>query len=266
MEDILHYILLGIIQGLTEFLPVSSSGHLEIVKEILNSDKLSDENQSMLVTVALHGATALSTIVIFRKEIAEIIRGLFSFKWNEQSQFAFKIIISMFPAVFVGLTFNDFIETFFAGQMLLVGFCLILTAGLLYLADKAKNTTKNVTFFNAIIIGISQAIAILPGISRSGATISTAVLLGIDKTKAARFSFLMVVPVILGKMAKDLMGGSFTSQNEQLLPLFLGFITAFVTGLVACTWMIKIVQKSQLKYFSYYCLVVGAIAITYSSI
>jgi undecaprenyl-diphosphatase len=264
MQDILNYIVLGIIQGLTEFLPVSSSGHLEIAKVILNNDSLSDENQSMLVTVALHGATALSTIVIFRKNIATIIKGLLSFQWNEESQFSVKIILSMVPAVFVGLVFNDQIETFFAGNMLLVGSCLILTAGLLYLADKAKNTEKSVTFTHSIMIGISQAIAILPGISRSGATISTAVLLGIDKTKAARFSFLMVVPVILGKMAKDIMGGDFTTQNEQLLPLALGFIAAFVTGLVACTWMIKIVQKSQLKYFSYYCLAVGAIAIAYS--
>lgn len=266
MEDILNYILLGIIQGLTEFLPVSSSGHLEIAKEILHNDSLSDENQSMLVTVALHGATALSTMVIFRKDIVTIFKGLFSFKWNEESQFAVKIILSMVPAVIIGLVFNDFIESFFAGQMLLVGSCLLLTAGLLYLADKAKNTTKDVSFSNALIIGISQAIAILPGISRSGATISTAVLLGIDKTKAARFSFLMVIPVILGKMAKDMMSGDFTSQNEQILPLLLGFIAAFVTGLLACTWMIKIVQKSQLKYFSYYCIVVGTIAIGYSFI
>jgi undecaprenyl-diphosphatase len=266
MEDILNYILLGIIQGLTEFLPVSSSGHLEIAKEILHNDSLSDENQSMLVTVALHGATALSTIVIFRKDIAEIFKGLFSFQWNEESQFAVKIVLSMFPAVIIGLVFNDLIETFFAGNMLLVGSCLVLTAGLLYLADKSKSTTKDVTFTHSIIIGVSQAIAILPGISRSGATISTAVLLGIDKTKAARFSFLMVVPVILGKMAKDVMGGDFSTQNEQLLPLALGFIAAFVTGLVACTWMIKIVQKSQLKYFSFYCLAVGAVAITYSFI
>ena len=266
MEDIINYIILGIIQGLTEFLPVSSSGHLEITKEILHNDSLSDENQSMLVTVALHGATALSTIVIFRKDIAEIFKGLLAFKWNNETQFAVKIIISMLPAVIVGLTFNEEIENLFAGNMLLVGTCLVLTAGLLYLADKAKNTTKDVTFTHSIIIGISQAIAILPGISRSGATISTAVLLGTDKTNSARFSFLMVVPVILGKMAKDVIGGDFSTENEQFIPLALGFIAAFLTGLFACTWMIKIVQKSQLKYFSYYCLIVGAIAIVYSLI
>jgi len=264
MEDILNYILLGIIQGLTEFLPVSSSGHLEIAKEILNNDSLSDKNQSMLVTVALHGATALSTIVIFRKDILEILKGLFSFKWNEESQFAVKIILSMIPAVVVGLALNDEIESFFDGQMLLVGSCLLVTSALLFLADKAKNTTKSVSFTNALVIGISQAIAILPGISRSGATISTAVLLGIDKTKATRFSFLMVVPVIIGKMAKDVMGGDISTQNEQILPLAFGFIAAFLTGLLACTWMIKIVKKSQLKYFSYYCVVVGIIAIAYS--
>ncbi len=268
MGDILSYIILGIIQGLSEFLPVSSSGHLEIAKEVVKHffENKSLEENSLLVTVALHGATALSTLVIFRKDVAEIFKGLFSFKWNEETLFSVKIILSMLPAVFIGLAFNDIIETFFAGNLLLVGVCLLLTAGLLFLADKAKNTSKNVTMSNAFIIGISQAIAILPGISRSGATISTAVLLGIDRTKAARFSFLMVVPVILGKMAKDIMDGDFTAQNDQILPLAFGFVAAFVTGLIACTWMIKIVQKSQLKYFSYYCLAVGAIAIGYSFI
>ena len=266
MEDIINHIILGIIQGLTEFLPVSSSGHLEIVKAILNNENLSDQNESMLVTVTLHGATALSTIFIFRKDIAVIFKGLFTFKRTEDTEFTLKIIISMIPAVIIGLVFNDIIESFFAVNMTLVGSSLILTSGLLFFADKAKNTTKDVSFTHSIIIGVAQAIAILPGISRSGTTISTAVLLGIDKTKAARFSFLMVVPVILGKMAKDIIGGDFTTGDQRILPLTLGFAAAFFTGLLACTWMIKIVQKSQLKYFSYYCLAVGAIAIGYTYI
>lgn len=266
MSEIIDYIILGIIQGLSEFLPISSSGHLEIAKEILGFDKYSDENQSMLVTVALHGATALSTIVIYRKDILSIIKGLFSFKWNDETQFSVKIILSMIPAVFIGLKYNDFIEGLFSGNMLLVGTCLVLTAGLLFFADKAKNTAKEVSILNSIIIGISQAIAILPGISRSGATISTSVLLGIDRKKAAQFSFLMVVPLIIGKMAKEIMDGEISNNNEHFLALTFGFIAAFITGLVACTWMIKIVQKSQLKYFSYYCLAVGAIAISYSLI
>ena len=199
--DTLDAIILGIIQGLTEFLPVSSSGHLELGKAILGDDLVQEE--SLLFTVVLHFATALSTIVVFRKDIWEIIRGLLQFKWNEESQFSVKIIISMLPAVFVGLFFEKQLESFFGGNVRFVGFMLIITAVLLYFADKAKDTDKKVSLGNAFLVGISQAIAMLPGISRSGATISTSVLLGVDKSKAARFSFLMVVPLIFGKIAKN---------------------------------------------------------------
>ena len=252
-------LILGIIQGLTEFLPVSSSGHLEIAKVLLGDKSVPEE--SMLFTVVLHAATALSTIVIFRKEIVEIIKGLFLFKWNEESQFSVKIIISMIPAAVIGVLFNDQIEALFAKQILLVGTMLIVTGVLLFLADKAKNTAKDVSFLNAFIVGISQAIAILPGISRSGATIGTSVLLGIDRSKAARFSFLMVVPLILGKMAKDILDGKIDIQNDVNMSLIVGFIAAFIAGLFACTWMIALVKKAQLKYFSYYCFLVGTIAI-----
>jgi len=260
--SILEAIILGIIQGLTEFLPVSSSGHLELGKVILQSDAVGKE--SMLMTVVLHFATALSTVVIFRKEILTIFKGLLQFKWNEESQFSTKIILSMIPAAFVGVVFNDEIESFFDGNVLLVGFMLLLTGLLLFLADKAKKTEKTVSFPNALIIGISQAIAILPGISRSGATISTSVLLGIDREKAARFSFLMVVPLIFGKMAKDVLSDEFTTSNIEVLPLSLGFLFAFLTGLAACTWMIQLVKKAQLKYFAFYCLLVGTISISIS--
>jgi len=182
-------VVLGIIQGLTEFLPVSSSGHLELGKAILGDNSIPSE--SLLFTVVLHFATALSTIVIFRKDIIEIVKGLFQFKWNEETQFSLKIILSMIPAAVVGLLFEEEMEVLFEGNLLLVGFMLIITALLLWLADKAKNTEKPVSFSNAFVIGVSQAIAILPGISRSGATISTSVLLGNDKAKAARFSFLL---------------------------------------------------------------------------
>ena len=170
----------------------------------------------------------------------------------------------MIPAGVIGVMFNDEIESFFGGKIMLVGSMLILTAILLLLADRAKNTTKNVSFIDAVIIGVSQAIAIMPGISRSGATISTSVLLGVDKEKSARFSFLMVVPLIFGKIAKDLKDGAFDSTNLDVVPLSLGFVFAFVTGLLACTWMIAIVKKSKLKYFAVYCLIVGGIAIGYS--
>ncbi len=255
-------IILGIIQGLTEFLPVSSSGHLELGKAILGDNSLPQE--SLMMTVVLHAATALSTIVIFRKDIIEIIKGLLQFKNNEQFRFSVKIIISMIPAGAVGVLFNDEIESLFGGQIMLVGFMLLVTGLLLFLADKAKNTQKTVSYTNSFVIGISQAIAILPGISRSGATISTSVLLGIDRERAARFSFLMVVPLILGKMAKDILSGDLGSSETSATLLIVGFIAAFISGLIACKWMISLVKRSQLKYFAYYCFVVGISAIGYT--
>jgi len=260
--EIIKAIILGIIQGLTEFLPVSSSGHLELGKAILGDTSVGEE--SLLFTVVLHFATALSTVVIFRKDIIELLKGLLQFKWNEETQFAFKIGISMIPAVFIGLFFEEELEQLFGGSIVLVGFMLLITGLLLFLADRAKNTTKNVSVPNAIIIGISQAIAMLPGISRSGATISTSVLLGVDKTKAARFSFLMVVPLIFGKIAKDVLSGDLSFESNQIIPLSAGFIAAFISGLFACTWMISLVKKSKLSYFAYYCFAVGIIAIIYT--
>ena len=257
--DIINAIILGIIQGLTEFLPVSSSGHLEIAKAILGEKKVGEG--SMLMTVVLHFATALSTLIIFRKDLAIIFRELFQFKNNESFQFSLKIVLSMIPAALVGLFFNEEVEALFGGALTLVGSMLLITGVLLFLADKAKASSKKVGIKEAILIGISQAIAILPGISRSGATISTAVILGIDKEKAARFSFLMVVPLIFGKMAKDVLSGDIQYENATFLPLIIGFIFAFITGLIACKWMIKLEKNSQLKYFAYYCLAIGSIVI-----
>jgi undecaprenyl-diphosphatase len=260
--SILEAIILGIIQGLTEFLPVSSSGHLELGKAILGDESLPEE--SLLFTVVVHFATALSTVVIFRKDIVEIFKGLFQFKWNAEFQFSIKIILSMMPAAVIGVLFNDQIEALFSQELILVGGMLLVTGVLLFLADRAKQTDKPVSYINAFIIGISQAVAILPGISRSGATISTSVLLGIDRERAARFSFLMVIPLIFGKMAKDLMDGGIATTQADAIPLIAGALAAFIAGLFACTWMIALVKKSQLKYFSYYCFLVGAITIIVS--
>lgn len=349
--SVFEAIILGVIQGLTEFLPVSSSGHLELAKAIFGDGSVGKE--SMLMTVVLHFATALSTVVIFRKDIIQIFKGLFQFKNNDEFKFSVRIIISMIPAALVGILLKDEIESLFGGAVMLVGFMLILTGLLLFLADKAKNTEKEVGIVQSIMIGISQAIAILPGISRSGATISTSVLLGIDREKAARFSFLMVVPLIFGAMlvdTKDFLdtrelestkegertalitekliedevltevevklsfGAIFDKElawsekklagetdakkiednyeyslrasglddekieavmthefgmvrplsTPSMLVIGIGFICAFTTGLFACKWMIALVKRAKLRYFSFYCFAVGLIAIIVS--
>lgn len=254
-------IILGIVQGLTEFLPVSSSGHLELGKAILGDTSIPQE--SMMFTVVVHFATALATLVVYRSEVTQIAGGLMQRKNNEEFKFSLKILLSMIPAAAVGVIFSDELEALFDKQIVLVGVMLWVTGILLLVADRAKSTSKDVTFGHSIIIGIAQAIAILPGISRSGATISTSVLLGIDRRKAASFSFLMVVPLILGKIGKDLINGSLHINGDQLSILIAGFIAAFITGMFACQWMIKLVRNAQLKYFSYYCFLVGTAAIVH---
>lgn len=259
--ELLKAAILGVVQGLTEFLPVSSSGHLELFKHFLNDDALGEE--SLLMTVVLHFATALSTIVVFWKTIVSLVKGLLKFEWNTETKFVAFIIFSMIPAVLVGLFLEKELESLFTKNIPLVAIMLILTGLILFVADKAKVTGKKIGWGNAFIVGIAQAIAILPGISRSGATISTSVILGLDREEAARFSFLMVLPLIFGKIAQDLMDGSFSSSGINQSELFAGFIAAFITGLFACTIMIKLVKKAQLKYFSYYCFLVAIISLIF---
>lgn len=261
MNDIINAIILGIVQGLTEFLPVSSSGHIEIVEAILGVD----QKEGIWMTIVLHFATALATMVVYWKDILNIIKKIFKFQWNEETQFTYKILLSMIPAALFGFFLESWLEELFNGQLLLVGCMLIITALLLFLADKAKRTEKAVGVLDAIVIGISQAIAILPGISRSGATISTSVLLGVDREKSARFSFLMVIPVIFGVIAKKYLDWDPTAgETFNITALVVGFFAAFITGIIACKWMISLVKKAQLKYFSYYCVVVGLIAIVWT--
>lgn len=252
-------LLLGVVQGLTEFLPVSSSGHLELAKALFQADFVAKD--SLLFTITLHGATALSTLVFFRKDIGFIFKELLTFKPSPSFYFSLHIIISMIPAVIVGFFLEDLITKLFDQNILLVGAMLLLTGVLLGLADRAKSTLKDINAKSAFIIGLLQAVAILPGISRSGATIATAVLLGIDKEKAARFSFLMVVPLIVGSMAKSILDADSIEADTSLLPLIIGFIAAFFTGLAACKWMINIVKKAQLKYFGWYCFIIGTLAL-----
>ena len=260
--DYLESILLGVIQGLTEFLPISSSGHLEISKAILGNTLSNKE--SLLFTIVLHSATAFSTIFFFRKDLLNIFKGIFLKNYNESHDFSISILISMIPAVLVGLFFEETINSLFDGNLILVGSMLYITALLLFLSDFLKLKKNEISFKNSFLIGLSQAVAILPGISRSGATIASAVILGIEREQAARFSFIMVIPLILGSMAKSILDHGMSFENFDLISLILGFLSAFITGLFACKWMILLVKKSKLYYFSIYCCIVGSIIIYYS--
>ena len=260
--DYLESILLGVIQGLTEFLPISSSGHLEISKAILGNTLSNKE--SLLFTIVLHSATAFSTIFFFRKDLLNIFKGIFLKNYNESHDFSISILISMIPAVLVGLFFEETINSLFDGNLILVGSMLYITALLLFLSDFLKLKKNEISFKNSFLIGLSQAIAILPGISRSGATIASAVILGIEREQAARFSFIMVIPLILGSMGKSILDHGMSFENFDLISLILGFLSAFITGLFACKWMILLVKKSKLYYFSIYCCIVGSIIIYYS--
>lgn len=258
MNDLWEAIVLGIIQGLTEFLPVSSSGHLEIAKYLFGDQSTGE--QSLLMTVVLHFATACATIFVFRKAIWQLVTEGFSIKANDSNLYIIYIVISMIPAALVGLFFEEFIESMFSQNLLLVGIALMVTAILLIIADRSRHTTKPVNGWSAFLIGIAQAIAIIPGISRSGATISSSILLNIDRERAARFSFLMVVPLIFGKIAKDLLTGEW-HVVDRFGPLTAGFIAAFITGILACIWMIELVKRAQLKYFGWYCAVAGILCV-----
>ena len=258
--NVFEAFFLGLIQGLTEFLPVSSSGHLEIFKKIFGD--VYTPQESFLLTLSLHFATAISTIIVFRKDIALIIRELFQFKKNESLSFSICIIISMLPASFIGLFYEDFINDLFKGNLILVGSMLLITSLLLFQTDRKKINGKNISYISALLIGLVQAIAILPGLSRSGATIAVAIIIGVNREKASRFSFLMVIPLIIGGMIKSLL--NFPQNIEiQTDVLFIGFFSALITGVFACKLMIALVNKSKLKYFGLYCLIVGLISIYY---
>ncbi len=256
--------ILGIIQGLTEYLPVSSSGHLEIGNAILGVEL----EENLTFDVMLHVATVLSTLVILWSEIDWITRGLFKFQMNSETKYFLNIVVSMIPVGIVGVLFKDQIEALFTGNLLLVGCCLMVTATLLIFTYFAKPRQKdNISWKDAFIIGIAQAIAVLPGVSRSGSTIATGLLLGSKKEKLAQFSFLMVIPPILGQALLSVMKfvkGEEAFGGVDALPMAVGFIAAFISGCFACKWMINIVKKGKLVYFGIYCAIVGLIAITYS--
>lgn len=254
----LQALLLGIIQGLTEFLPVSSSGHLEIGNSLIGVNA----HSNLLFAVVVHGATVLSTIVVFRKDILVLLKGLFKFQWNDETQYIAKLLFSSIPVIVVGLLFQKQISSLFDSNLLFVGAMLIVTATILSFTYFAKLGDKTVSFRDAFIIGLAQTVAILPGISRSGSTIATGLLLKNKRENVARFSFLMVLIPIIGANILDMMNGEMSSNTSiGILPLMVGFIAAFLSGLLACKWMIGIVRKGKLIYFALYCLIVGLIAI-----
>ncbi len=260
----LEALILGIVQGLTEFLPVSSSGHLEIGQALLGTS--GEENLTFAIIV--HTATVLSTLVVLWSEVTKLFQGTFTtWKWNSEKDYVAKILVSMIPVFIVGMFFKDQVEAFFGNGLLLVGICLLITAFLLALSEwlqkKRQDKGHEVTYRDAIIIGIAQACAVLPGLSRSGTTIATGLLCGVKKESVAQFSFLMVLIPILGEAFLDLlklMQGELTSELG-LLPAAVGFVAAFLTGCFACRFMIEIVRRQRLIWFALYCAIIGTVTI-----
>lgn len=260
----LQALILGIVQGLTEFLPVSSSGHLEIGQALLGTS--GEENLTFAILV--HVATVLSTLVVLWREVAQLFRGTFTtLQWNAEKNYVAKILVSMIPVFVVGMFFKDQVESFFGNGLLLVGVCLLITALLLALSEwlqkKHQGAGHEVNYKDAILIGIAQACAVLPGLSRSGSTIATGLLCGVKKESVAQFSFLMVLIPILGEAMLDtlkLIKGE-EVVNLDILPAVVGFVAAFITGCLACRFMIEIVRRQRLIWFALYCAIIGSVAI-----
>lgn len=254
-------LVLGLVQGLTEYLPVSSSGHLAIGAYLFGING----EDNLTFTIMVHVATVLSTLVILWKEIDWILKGLFKFQMNEETKYALNIVISMIPVGIVGVFFKDKVEEVFGSGLLIVGCMLLVTAALLTFSYFAKPRQKeNISPLHAFIIGLGQALAVLPGLSRSGTTIATGLLLGDKKEKMAQFSFLMVIPPILGEALLDLLKGlkgEVTLGGIDAFPMIIGFVAAFISGCLACKWMINIVKKGKLVYFGIYCAIAGAVTI-----
>ena len=254
----LQALLMGLLQGLTEYLPVSSSGHLTIAGALFGIE--GEEN--LTFTIAVHVATVLSTLVILWREISWLLKGLVDSKaplLSPERRYILAIIVSMIPIGIVGVFFKDYVEAIFGSGLLIVGLCLIVTAALLTLSYYARPREKeNISLGQAFIIGLAQSVAVLPGLSRSGSTIATGLLLGVKKEKMAQFSFLMVLIPILGETFLELVGGEFRASSVGALPLVLGFVSAFVSGLFACKVMIALVKKARLSWFALYCLLAAA--------
>ena len=260
--EIIKSILLGIVQGLTEFLPISSSGHLEIFKVVLGFE--TGLNNNILFTLILHLATSFSVIVVYWDDIKKIFKSVLSIKKDENTYFISLILISIFPAGTVGFLFEEKISNLFVGNLILVGSMLLFTSIILYISDFKIKTTNKLDYVKSFFVGISQALAIIPGISRSGLTICSSVLMGVNRELAAKFSFLMVLPLIFGSFLKILIFDEIIFNQEIISSYVFGFLSAFISGIFACKWMIIIVKKSKMKYFSVYCLALGLICVFFS--
>ena len=252
-------LILGLIQGLTEFLPVSSSGHLAIGRELLGVEAAED----LVFEVTVHAATVLATLIVFRKEIVRLFKGLFKFRMNDETDYILKICVSMIPVFVVGMFFKDSVESLFS-SLLVVGVALVVTAALLFFSDRGSigkpsevEARNGISYLQALIVGVGQAFAVVPGLSRSGTTIATGLLAGVRRENVAQFSFLMVIVPILGEAFLDVVGGDMAASSIGIVPLLTGFFAAFVSGLFACRVMIALVKKAKLKWFALYCALVG---------
>jgi undecaprenyl-diphosphatase len=255
--NLIEALVLGLIQGLTEFLPVSSSGHLEIANSLFGVKPA----ESFYFTIAVHGATVLSTLIVFWQEILKLIRGAFQFRMNEELSYTGKIFISMIPVGLVGVFLQDFVEGMFQGNMVATGIQFLITAALLAMAHFIKPRERNISYLDAFIIGIAQAIAVVPAISRSGATIAAGLLLGNKKEEVTKFSFLMVLIPIVGANVMEISKGDTASGDLNFMIIFIGFLTAFISGYFACKWMINLVNKSKMIWFAIYCAIAGLLSI-----
>lgn len=272
--DILQALILGVVQGLSEYLPISSSGHLEIMNELLGLDLKGTE--SLEFDLMLHVATVLSTIVVLWKEFMPLCRSFFTLRNDDNMRYVLKILVSCIPVAIVGICFKDFVESFFGGKLTVVGICLCVTAALLAIsyffrtspATAKKYKPRDITWLDALVIGCAQAVAVLPGLSRSGTTIATGILIGDKREKVAQFSFFMVIIPILGQGLLDLKDMLIPSAGETaasavgFLPVVVGFVASFVVGCLACKWMLNLVKKGKLVWFSVYCLIVGILCLT----
>ena len=262
--DWIQALILGLVQGLTEYLPVSSSGHLTILSNFFGIDGA----DNLQFTVAVHVATVLSTLVVLWKEIDWILKGLFKFKMNDETKYALNILVSMIPVGIVGVFFKDKVEEAFGAGLLIVGVMLIVTSILLIFSYYAKPRVKeHISLWDAFVIGVAQACAVLPGLSRSGSTIATGLMLGDKKEKLAQFSFLMVIPPILGEALLDVLkamkGDEVVNESIGIFPMIIGFVAAFLSGCFACKLMINLVKKGKLVYFGIYCAIIGVTVLTY---